>query len=231
MITMAVINFLSRITYENTLSPMILARSGDNAAVMGIVNAVVGAAGIVGGIIVSAGLFSRDPIRMIYWSTSFSFLFGDILMGLGRSTLPWCIAATCASFPVPFIMAGLNVIMYTMSPSEMQGRVFAARIAIQCGTIPIGILLGGFLADYVFEPFMSGNSAAAGMLQNIVGAGPGSGMAVMFLCTGTMGAVFCLTAYRQRYVKQMRKELEALGMIKRKRKMMPDRYKSDGSGL
>ena len=69
----------------------------------------------------------------------------------------------------------------------MQGRVFAVRNAIQYSTIPVGIILGGYLADYVFEPFMSSGNRLAEMLKMIVGDGAGSGMAAMFLCTGICG--------------------------------------------
>lgn len=48
--TMALLNFFSRLTYENILSPMILARSGNDSIALGIVNAVMGIGGIVGGI-------------------------------------------------------------------------------------------------------------------------------------------------------------------------------------
>lgn len=51
-------------------------------------------------------------------------------------------------------MAEQNVILYKKIPEEIQGRVFAVRNAIQYCTIPFGILLDGYLADYVFEPFM-----------------------------------------------------------------------------
>lgn len=44
--------------------------------------------------------------------------------------------------------------MYEQVPNEKQGRVFAIRNALQYGRMPIGILLGGYLADYIFEPFM-----------------------------------------------------------------------------
>lgn len=69
----------------------------------------------------------------------------------------------------------------------MQGRVFAVRNAIQYSTIPVGIILGGWLADYVFEPFMAAGNGLAGILGAIVGNSAGSGMAAMFLCTGICG--------------------------------------------
>lgn len=203
VITMAVVNFFARLTYENILSPMILARSGNDSVALGIVNAMIGIGGIVGGIIVSAGKFSKDNIKMIYVSSAITFLLGDLLMGAGRNVIFWSAAGIAASLPIPFINAGQNVILYQNVPDEMQGRVFAVRNAIQFSTIPVGILLGGFLADYVFEPFMmSGNSAALG-LQTIVGGGAGSGMAVMFLCTGICGSIFSFLAYHKKELREL----------------------------
>ena len=80
-------------------------------------------------------------------------------MGAGQNVLVWSIAGIAASIPIPFIMAGQNVILYRTIPQNMQGRIFAVRNAIQYWTIPTGILLGGFLADYVFEPFMRTDGA------------------------------------------------------------------------
>lgn len=197
VITMALINFLSRLTYENILSPMILSRSGDDSLTLGIVSAVMGIGGIIGGIIVSAGKISKNNIKMIYFSAALSFLLGDLLMGAGRNVVLWSIAGIAASLPIPFINAGQNVILYSTVPEEMQGRIFAVRNAIQFSTIPVGILLGGFLADYVFEPFMQKENAVTAALHMIVGEGAGSGMAVMFLCTGILGSMFSIICYRK----------------------------------
>ncbi|WP_042461287.1 MFS transporter [Neobacillus dielmonensis] len=204
VITLAVINFFSRLTYENILSPMILARSGGDSGILGMVNAVLGIGGIVGGIIVSAGKFSRDKVRMIYFAAGLSFLLGDVLMGIGRGGIAWSIAGIAASAPIPFIIAGQQTILYKTIPEEMQGRVFSVRNAIQFSTIPIGILLGGSLAEYVFEPFMNSDSSTAKVLHYIVGTGTGSGMAVMFLCTGILGSVACVIAYRLKEIQKLR---------------------------
>ncbi len=206
VLTMALINFFSRLTYENILSPMILLRSGDNSMVLGAVNAVMGIGGIVGGIIVSAGKMSKDHVKMIYVSAGISFLLGDIMMGIGRNVFMWCFAGFAASFPIAFINAGQNVILYKNVPQKMQGRVFAVRNAIQYSTIPVGILLGGFLADYVFEPFMQKDYAVVRILQTLVGSTPGSGMAVMFLCTGILGSLFSCFSYRQKAIQNLKKE-------------------------
>lgn len=206
VLTLALLNFFSRLTYENILSPMLLARSGGSSLVLGAVNAVMGAGGIVGGALVSARKTIRDPVRAIYAAAGASFLLGDLLMALGRSGPVWMLAALAASLPMPFIFAGQNLLLYQRTPPAMQGRVFAVRNAIQYSTIPAGILLGGFLADYVFEPFMAAGSPAALCLQRLVGAGAGSGMAVMFLCTGVLGSASSALLFRSRAVQALRRD-------------------------
>jgi len=141
---------------------------------------------------------------MIYVSAMISFLFGDLLMGAGRNVAAWSVAGAAASLPIPFINAGQNVIFYSKVPDKMQGRVFAVRNAIQYSTIPIGILLGGALADYVFEPFMASDCAVAWALHLLVGEGKGSGMAVMFLCTGILGSLFSYVSYRRKEIQNLR---------------------------
>ncbi len=198
MMTMALINFFSRLTYENILSPMILARSGGDSMALGAVNACMGIGGIAGGIIVSIKRESRCKATAIYVSAALSFLFGDLIMAVGKNVFWWSFAAAAASLPIPFIMANQNAILYRKIPTAMQGRVFAVRNAVQYSTIPVGIILGGYLADHVFEPFMGYGSAAAHALEKMVGSGAGSGMAAMFLCTGICGfAVSLLSCFNR----------------------------------
>lgn len=206
IMTMALLNFFSRMTYENILSPMILSRSGNDSVVLGIVNAVMGIGGIIGGIIVSTGTVKGSSAKMIYVSAFLSFLLGDIVMGAGRNVIAWSFAGLAASFPIAFINAGQMVLLYKCVPEEVQGRIFAVRNALQFSTIPFGILLGGLLADYVFEPFMMKDNPITKVLQIIVGTGEGSGMAVMFLCTGVLGALFSFLSYRQKDIRRLEVE-------------------------
>ena len=201
MLTMALLNFFSRLTYENILSPMILARSGGNERTLGLVNAALGASGILGGILVSCRRWRISPRMEIYGAAAISFLFGDLLMGLGRNGFWWSVAAVAASLPIPFITAGQRILLYENVPLRLQGSVFGVRNAIQFGTIPVGILLGGFLADYMFEPFMRSGAPAAEWLEGLVGSGTGSGMAVMFLCTGMLGFLASVLTGRSRWVR------------------------------
>jgi MFS transporter, DHA3 family, macrolide efflux protein len=202
ILSMALLNFFSRLTYENILGPMILARSGDNDNVFAIISGILGIGGIIGGILVSLGKLPKDKTKLLYFSAAFSFLFGDLLMGLGQSWWVWGIAAIAASVPLPFVSAGQRVIMYNVIPNDLQGRVFAIRNGVQYCTIPIGILLGGYLADYVFEPFMNSNNSLAVFLHIFVGNSSGSGMAVMFICTGILGSLSSIILYKNKEIKK-----------------------------
>ena len=203
MLSMSFINFFSRLTYENILSPMILARTDGNSAILGFVSGILGVGGILGGLFVSIGKTPKDNLKMIYYSAGISFLMGDLLMGIGRNIYVWSLAGLAASIPIPFITAGQKIIMYKTVPKEIQGRIFAVRNAIQYSSIPVGILLGGYLADYVFEPFMESQSIVSMILQKIVGSGPGSGMAVMFLCTGILGSLSSYICYRNKKIQML----------------------------
>lgn len=139
----------------------------------------------------------------IYVSAALSFLFGDLMMAAGRNVFLWSVAAVAASFPIPFIQANQNAILYRKIPEAMQGRVFAVRNAIQFSTIPVGIILGGYLADYIFEPFMGSGNSLSGILGKIVGSGSGSGMASMFLCTGVCGFAVSMASCFNREIKKL----------------------------
>ena len=97
MLTMAFINFFSRLTYENILSPMILARSSGESIALGMVNACMGIGGIIGGVIVSVKKESTHKATAIYLSAALSFLFGDLIMAVGKNTFWWSVAALAAS--------------------------------------------------------------------------------------------------------------------------------------
>ena len=192
--SMCLMNFFSRITYENILPAMLLARSGHSETVLG-------------GLYVSARPLPRDQVGLLYGAAGISFLFGDLLMAFGRGLSLWIPAALAASVPITFVAAAQQSILYRVVPNEMLGRVFAIRNAVQFSAIPAGILLGGALADYVFTPLAASGGEAGRLICWLFGATGGSGMAAMFSLTGFLGGLFCAMAFRSRGVQSLRKEL------------------------
>lgn len=61
--------------------------------------------------------------------------------------------------------------------------------------------MAGPLADRVFEPAMRSENSLTALLGWLVGAGPGAGMALMFVIAGVFGVLFGLGGYVFRVVR------------------------------
>jgi len=191
----AFVNLLAYLTGFGILPAMILARTGNDQAILGIVTAAGGIGTLIGSILVTISKPPKDRIRTIFLALVLSFVLCEPALAAGRTTWIWVIAMLGGYIPLPFMNASLSVTMRANVPIEMQGRVFAARDTLQFFTIPLGLLLGGFLADNVFEPLMQQDILISRLLAIVVGSGNGSGMAVMFLITGivgTLASLYCL---------------------------------------
>lgn len=203
---LAFINLVAGITYYNLLSPMILARSESNPQILALVNGAIGLGGILGGLLIALRPLFKSKTKIIFLSAGLSFAFGDILLALGRSVPLWVIGGFLSSLFIPLINANQNYFWRTIIPVELQGRAFSFKYALQSGMIPIGLILGGILADYIFEPFMMDTS---GILVSLVGSTKGSGMALLFLITGILGTLVSIIGFFSRAVQDAEKELEA----------------------
>lgn len=190
------VNLLASMAGNAILPAMILARTNQNSRVLGMVTTAIGLGTLVGSLLATFSKPAKSRVRVIFLSCAVSFVLCDLLWGGSQNALVWIFAAFAGNLPLPFLNANLTAIMRTKVPIEMQGRVFSARDTVQYITIPLGLALGGLLADYLFEPLMLHPSAVQQALSLVVGTGKGSGMAVIFLVTGAVGCIASLLAYR-----------------------------------
>lgn len=188
------INLLAYLTGFGILPAMILARTGDNQPVLGLVSSFIGIGTLVGSIIVTMIKPAKRKTRVIFHSLAISFVLANVLWAVGNNAWIWVFAAFAGNLPLPFVTANMTTIMRTNVPEQMQGRVFSTRDTLQFFTIPLGLFFSGILADKVFEPFMGKASPIQQFLSIVVGTGKGSGMAVMFLITGIAGFLVSLLA-------------------------------------
>lgn len=211
MFTFQIINFLAGLTYYGILPAMVLARSGNNQITLAYVQAALGAGGIVGSLIISIWGGPKRKVPAIVIAGTLSFILGDPLLAIGRMVSVWVIAAFLASFFIPFIAAAQNALWQSKVEPGIQGRVFSIRGMFQQASLMIGFLLGGYLADNFFEPAMRTSTALNSIFKALVGSGKGSGMALMFIGTGILGAITCLSGYFIKDVRDLEESMPDYG--------------------
>jgi hypothetical protein len=186
------INLFAAITYFGVLPAMILARSHSDQVALGAVESLLGIGGVVGGLLMSLWGGPKDRLKGLLFSCAASFLLGDFLFGIGRTLPVWIAAAAVSAVFIPIILSCYEAIWQTHVPHDIQGRVFSAKNMIQIGSMPIGYLLAGWLADRVFEPAMQTGGSLVDVFGWLVGTGPGAGMGLMFLQTSILGTLICV---------------------------------------
>lgn len=188
---MTMVNFLAKMSNDGLLTPFVLARTGNNQQVLGAVQSCVALGVMAGSLIVTWMKPVKNKLKLIGITTAFVFS-GNIFQGLSQHPMIWC-ATALGSYTMAAIMnAHMTVFIREQTPLEMQGRVFSAESTLKNCAIPLGLFLGGLLADHVFEPFMRSDSTLQRWLIQFFGDSAGAGIAVQFIIAGVLGILLCL---------------------------------------
>ena len=193
----AVVNLLAKIGNDGLLAPFVLGRSGNDQRILGVVQAATSIGILIGSIAMTVLKPVKKKARLIFICCAFIYI-AEVVMSLSSHPAVWSIS-NLAGYAVAVIMgANQTAILREKVPIEIQGRVFSAHDTIMNCTNPMGLLMSGFLADYVFEPFMKTESPLQRFLSSFFGDGTGSGIAVMFFVVGVIGMVISITRLRKR---------------------------------
>ncbi|ERN42439.1 major Facilitator superfamily [Rubidibacter lacunae KORDI 51-2] len=186
VVAMSVFAFLHQVS-ETLCQPMILARTGGDTQILGLVVAVSGLGGVVGAIALSIwGGFRRRLAGILagFIGTGFSYL----MLGLGRLSGLWATARFGSSFHNPLVMSSYMAVWYAKVAPKYQGRVFAADYLVGIVIESTAGLSAGLLADRILEPALQSGGWLAVYLGGWIGTGPGSGMALL-ITMSAMGMV------------------------------------------
>ncbi len=194
---LAAINLVASM-YNAAFPAMMLSKQDAGETAMGVVNATVGITTLIGSIIASLVKKPKSRVNTIWWCLMVSMGTENLLIALGKTIPVWCIGAFLGWITIPLMSANLEAILRLSIPTEIQGRVFAARNTFQFFTIPLGYLLGGIFVDYVFEPIMADNQLK--FLALCFGEGKGSGAAMFFAVLWLMGISVCLLFRKDKHI-------------------------------
>ncbi|MDF0552720.1 MFS transporter [Kamptonema sp. UHCC 0994] len=183
-------------------SPMILARTGNDARILGLAVSAAGLGGIVGALAVSAW---GGPKRRIH-----GFLLGmagaglsKTVFGLGVTPLVWTLTQFCSSLNFPLLGSSADVIWLVKVKPEVQGRVFATRSVSLLVASTVGYSIAGPLVDRVFEPAMMPKGSLAPVFGGLFGTGTGSGIALLYASCGLCMLILGLGGYAFRVLRDV----------------------------
>jgi hypothetical protein len=164
--------------------PMILARTDNNEIVLASVQSISAIGGVVGGLLMSAWGGPRRKVHGVLIGMIMTGLLGQSLMGIGQGLVIWATAAFANQLIIPVLNGSNQAIWQAKVPPEIQGRVFSVRRLIAQITAPLATIFIGPLADHIFEPAIAADTSLAQSLDWLIPAGPGAGMALMFVLVG-----------------------------------------------
>lgn len=185
---LACINLIASM-YNAAFPAMILSKENGGELALGTVNAFIGAATLIGSIIATLMPAPKSRVRVICNALLISMSTENFFLAFGKTTPLWCIGGVLGWLCIPVMSANMDVLFRERIPVSMQGRVYAARNTFQFFTIPLGYIIGGFLVDKVFEPFMEKNNSV--ILSELFGTGKGSGAAFLFMFLAFAGITVC----------------------------------------
>ncbi|MEI2692229.1 MAG: MFS transporter [Anaerolineae bacterium] len=176
------------------LAPMVLTRTDSNSIIFGTVQSVGAIGAVVGGVIMSAWSGFRHKVHgvLLGWMVSALSL---MVLGAGQGMEIWLPAMFIGALVGPLVNTSNQAIWQAKVAPDVQGRVFSARRLIAWFTNPISPIIAGVLADYVFEPGMTADTAMAATFGPLVGVGPGAGMGLVMVLCGLLGLLVPVIAF------------------------------------
>ncbi len=173
----------------------------------GLVGSIVGAGMLVGTFVMSAW---GGPKQRVLGVLGTGLWMGVMLMFLLLPASMTLIAVTgfFSMLVLPIMNGSSQALWQSKTEPDLQGRVFSVRRMLAQFTAPIAILLSGPLVDRVFGPaLMPGGALADTLIGQLVGVGPGRGMALFFAVIGLLVLVITVIALGSPRLRKVQDEI------------------------
>ncbi|MBE3001056.1 MFS transporter [Nocardiopsis sp. HNM0947] len=186
-----VLNFSGAISYALT-TPLIMLRSGDDEALLGVVLAAGGVGGVMGALAVSAVGDRFRRMTLVLAGMAVGSVAGPLLLGLSWAPWLWIASSLLAGSVLPAVNSAYQAIWQSHVPEQQQGRVFGARRLLAQSSLPLGLLVAGPVVDYVLTPLFA--DTGAGPAVPLLGADKTGATAFFLAFAGLLGLAAALLA-------------------------------------
>ena len=176
------------------LPAMILARSGNDSALLGSIQTAIGIGALLGAATISIWGGAKRRIHAVLLGTAISRIC-LIPLAISQGILLKIVAAFTAGLSTAFDVSSLEAIWLSKVEPDIQGRVFAARILVSRIPTSLGAACTGLLADNFFEPAMKAGGSLTRLFGGLFGVQTGAGMALMITLFASCGSLVSLAGY------------------------------------
>lgn len=187
-------------------SPLVLARTGGDQALLGLVMAGAGVGGVTGGLLMATWGGPRRRVRGVVGGLALAAV-GNLVLGGGRQAVAWIAGSFVYPLAMTLTNASNQAIWQSKVLPDVQGRVFAARRLVAQFTLLPGLLLAGPLCDRLFEPLMATARPATALLTSLVGSGAGAGIGLLTAATGLLALGAAAVGWAVRSVRNVETDL------------------------
>jgi MFS transporter, DHA3 family, macrolide efflux protein len=186
-------------------TPFVLSFS--SPATLGIIISIGSFGALLSSLLISIRGVPKPLISGIF---GFELLSGLCILAIGFSnSIPLITAAVCLFLVgAPIVGICVETIFQTKVARDFQGRVFSTSQMVTGLSSALALVVAGPLTDRVFEPMMASSSGFfAGSIGQIIGTGPGRGIALIFVLMGTMSILVTALAYQYPRLRLLENEL------------------------
>ena len=192
MFYMGIIQVLSK--------PMILSFTSEQTT--GILQTVVACGMMVSSIMIGNGILKRNYVNVMVAS----FIMAGITMaGFGATTsIPVIIISGFLFFAtLPYATTCIDVLIRKSIDNEKQGRAWGLISLISQLGFVVAYVLGGVLADYVFNPALVEGGALANTVGKIIGTGETRGIGFLIILSGLGLIITALFVSKSKSIREM----------------------------
>jgi MFS transporter, DHA3 family, macrolide efflux protein len=188
------------------LGPLVLSFSSVTS--MGAAQTVMGAGMLAGSLLMSVwGGPKNHKVLAVIGFICLATL-GFFIVGLQPSLTFVSIGVFILTFFIPFASGPSSAIFAAKVAPEVQGRVFATRSMVSQSMIPLAFILGGILADKVFNPLLvQGGLLADTLIGKWIGVGPGRGIGLMIITSGIFLLLISMVVYANPRIRKLETEI------------------------
>ena len=186
-----IINFTMGLAHA-LYQPLLL--SFTSVKMVGLMSTIAGCGLLTGSLVMMVWGGPKRRMRGIF---AFGLLYGVglIVAGLRESVPLIGFAFFVTVFGVPIISGSMQAMWLRKTPSDLQGRVFAAWTMILRACLPLSYLAAGPLADHVFKPLLAAGGPLSGNVGAVIGVGPGRGIGLLYIAIGILAVLTTTASY------------------------------------